>query len=667
MDAAFQELCDDSHHANANYNRPQVAEHIYFGNNVQTGNPGSRIRQETFTFDGGPATYYGQHTGAVGNQVTLPSDPIQANQNYAGLLFHVASGAGVGQVRRIVAWQGHTQHHQRRSTSTWTLDSPLATQLDNTSYVSIGAYCGHIMFESNTYVNGTQFQLFGVSVHVILSGNSFLNMTYGMHERFSCWTIPGCGGVLLWGFSGGNYPCHHDSKGHFPCAPTSWTIEPNYYISVLNNSLVCSKQLTSIGPDMNGLPPGTVGPRSFGHVHRGNTLAGNTDLIVNSATWSALVEGNTLINSCSTTCGVAPPKTEPAGKVIVNLSSTRFVWVRGSGHSVPPTPNPSPPLSPVPIHGCNASTPTAGLAAADAEAIEAVQELIARRLGAAYVKCFVLGVISPDSATGNDVFELNGDQMTLADGGDALSSSSLNHPNRWATPGGITLRGSSGVALATGLGFYLKALNCSWAWGRGLAGWTMNALPAPGTLPQPPSTLRHNVSTTRYRYAYNVVTFGYTTWAWSWADWEEELDKLALWGVNLPLAAVGQEALWLELYTSVGLSSSAVINDFFSGPAFLPWNRMGNIQRSWGAPLSLSWIAAQEQLQLKILRRMRSFGMMPVLPGFAGHVPSALATVFPNASIVRSPSWRGFKSSYSEDSFLEPSDALFKVILIPSM
>lgn len=47
---------------------------------------------------------------------------------------------------------------------------------------------------------------------------------------------------------------------------------------------------------------------------------------------------------------------------------------------------------------------------------------------------------------------------------------------------------------------------------------------------------------------------------------------------------------------------------------------MGNI-RGWGGPLPQTWINDQLVLQHKILDRMRSLGMIPVLPGFAGHVP----------------------------------------------
>ena len=50
---------------------------------------------------------------------------------------------------------------------------------------------------------------------------------------------------------------------------------------------------------------------------------------------------------------------------------------------------------------------------------------------------------------------------------------------------------------------------------------------------------------------------------------------------------------------------------------------MGNMH-GWGGPLPQSWIDNQLALQRQILTRMRSLGMIPVVPGFAGHVPLAI-------------------------------------------
>lgn len=87
---------------------------------------------------------------------------------------------------------------------------------------------------------------------------------------------------------------------------------------------------------------------------------------------------------------------------------------------------------------------------------------------------------------------------------------------------------------------------------------------------------------------------------------------------------------------------------------------MGNI-RGWGGPLSSSWHSNQLALQHKILDRMREFGMTPVLPAFAGHVPNGLLRVYPNASVSQLGDWGHFNSTYCCTYLLDPSDSLFQV------
>ncbi|KAK4350434.1 hypothetical protein RND71_029747 [Anisodus tanguticus] len=84
--------------------------------------------------------------------------------------------------------------------------------------------------------------------------------------------------------------------------------------------------------------------------------------------------------------------------------------------------------------------------------------------------------------------------------------------------------------------------------------------------------------------------------------------------------------------------SKSHLDDFFGGPAFLVWSRMGNLHR-WGGPLPQSWPDQQLILQKKILTRMHELGMTPVLPAFSGIVPAALKLVFPSAKISRLWNW----------------------------
>ena len=160
-----------------------------------------------------------------------------------------------------------------------------------------------------------------------------------------------------------------------------------------------------------------------------------------------------------------------------------------------------------------------------------------------------------------------------------------------------------------------------------------------------------------HRYYFNVVTFSYSTVWWNWTRWEREIDWMAMNGLNFILSFTGQEYVWQKFYTSLGLTDEE-IKDFFSGPAFLAWQRMGNI-RGWGGPLDDGWIKKQADLQKQIIEQIRQFGMINILPGFAGHVPLGLRRVFPKANITRSAEWSGFGSNFSKDYFLQPEDPLF--------
>ncbi|KAF7794863.1 hypothetical protein EIP86_006005 [Pleurotus ostreatoroseus] len=165
-----------------------------------------------------------------------------------------------------------------------------------------------------------------------------------------------------------------------------------------------------------------------------------------------------------------------------------------------------------------------------------------------------------------------------------------------------------------------------------------------------------------YRYHFNTVTFAYTTVFWDFAQWSLLLDWLALRGVNLPLAWNGYETILSSTLRDFGLSD-AEIASFYTGPAFLPWNRFGNIQGSWDGPLPQQWNDDQLALQKRILERMLELGMTPILPAFTGFVPRALQTHFPNASIVNGSAWSPlWEPSLTNVSFLEPFDPLYSQI-----
>lgn len=127
----------------------------------------------------------------------------------------------------------------------------------------------------------------------------------------------------------------------------------------------------------------------------------------------------------------------------------------------------------------------------------------------------------------------------------------------------------------------------------------------------------------KFRHHFNVCTFGYTAPYWKWDRWEEELDWLALHGVNMPLAMVGFQAVARKVWRDQGVSEKG-LREYFPGPAYLPWFIMGNLYKHNG-PCPDKFIDETKILQDQILGRMRELGMTPVVPGFAGFVPEEYA------------------------------------------
>ncbi|XP_032727568.1 alpha-N-acetylglucosaminidase [Lontra canadensis] len=273
-----------------------------------------------------------------------------------------------------------------------------------------------------------------------------------------------------------------------------------------------------------------------------------------------------------------------------------------------------------------------GSAGDEAREEAAVRELLARLLGPGPAAAFSVSVQRALAAeSGLDTYRLSGG------GAGAL----------------VRVLGSTGVAAAAGLHRYLRDFcGCHVA-------WSGSQLRLPEPLPAVPEELTE-ATPNRYRYYQNVCTHSYSFVWWDWARWERELDWMALNGINLALAWSGQEAIWQRVYLALGLTQSE-IDEYFTGPAFLAWERMGNLH-TWGGPLPRSWHLKQLYLQHRILDRMRSFGMIPVLPAFAGHVPKALTRVFPQINVTQLGSWGHFNCSYSCSFLLAPEDPLFPVI-----
>lgn len=205
-----------------------------------------------------------------------------------------------------------------------------------------------------------------------------------------------------------------------------------------------------------------------------------------------------------------------------------------------------------------------------------------------------------------------------------------------AQNGNLTIRGNSSVAICHGFYTYYKEI-C-----HGIVRWSGNNIPDLAKWPDFKSGIK--TSPYKYRNYLNVVTFGYTTAYWDWQRWQKEIDWMALHGYNFPLAVVGAESIGARVWKKLGLNE-VDLKDFFTGPAYLPWHRMGNLNK-WDGPLEDSWHKDQLQMQHKIIDRMRSLGMSPIAPAFAGFVPRQFKENHPEMDI-KTLKWGGFSASYN--------------------
>uniref|UniRef100_UPI004038A1CF alpha-N-acetylglucosaminidase TIM-barrel domain-containing protein n=2 Tax=Prevotellaceae TaxID=171552 RepID=UPI004038A1CF len=165
-----------------------------------------------------------------------------------------------------------------------------------------------------------------------------------------------------------------------------------------------------------------------------------------------------------------------------------------------------------------------------------------------------------------------------------------SHPssNSRKTSSPIIIRGNSWVNIAVGVNWYLKhyaGIHISW-----------NNMTAkiPAVLPRVEKKERHETDL-KLRYDFNYCTFSYSMAFWDWNRWQKEIDWMALHGINMPLAIVGEECVWRNMLLKLGYTEEEV-GKFIAGPAFLAWWEMNNLE-GWGGPLPLNWYKQQEVLQ----------------------------------------------------------------------
>ncbi|MDU1891320.1 MAG: alpha-N-acetylglucosaminidase [Dysgonomonas sp.] len=209
----------------------------------------------------------------------------------------------------------------------------------------------------------------------------------------------------------------------------------------------------------------------------------------------------------------------------------------------------------------------------------------------------------------------------------------------------VSVKANNFVSAATGINWYLKY------YANIHLSWNNMHVKLPKVLPPVTGKVRKETKQL-LRYYLNYCTFSYSMAFWDWERWEQEIDWMALHGINLPLAITGVETVWYNVLQKLGYNKKE-INTFIAGSGFLAWWSMNNIE-GWGGPNPDNWYKQQAELQKKILNRMREFQMEPVLAGYAGMIPSNAKEKL-GFEVSNPGEWGGFQ----RPAFLQPTDSEF--------
>ena len=241
---------------------------------------------------------------------------------------------------------------------------------------------------------------------------------------------------------------------------------------------------------------------------------------------------------------------------------------------------------------------------------EEVCGIIERRLGAEYKSWFDLKLQENPNETGYDYFELNDKD------------------------GKVQITGNDGVSLAMGLNHYLKYFcNVNISQVGDQADMPAKIVPIGEKV--------HKETKVGTRYSYNYCTLSYSMAFWGEKEWRNELDWLALNGVNVILDATAQEEVWRRFLEDLGYTHEE-IKDYIAGPAYYAWAYMANLS-GFGGPIHDSWFEERTELARKNQLSMRRLGMQPVLQGYSGMVPTNIREKDPTAEVIEQGTWCSFR------------------------
>ncbi len=263
---------------------------------------------------------------------------------------------------------------------------------------------------------------------------------------------------------------------------------------------------------------------------------------------------------------------------------------------------------------------------------EEVYSIIERRIGKEYKDWFEFELNDNPNQNGYDFFRIKNDNNK------------------------IKIIGNNGVSLCVGLNHYLKYY-CK---------VNISQVGCQTKMPSDTVLLDKDIfreTKAKVRYAYNYCTLSYSMAFWGEKEWEDELDWLALNGVNVVLDITAQEEVWRRFLSKIGYTHNE-IKKFIAGPAYYAWFYMANLS-GFGGPVHDSWFERRTNLARKNHFKMRKLGMYPVLQGYSGMVPIDIKKHDNTAEVIPQGTWGSFDRPTmlrtTSDTFRKYADIFYGV------
>ncbi|WP_433444741.1 alpha-N-acetylglucosaminidase TIM-barrel domain-containing protein [Nonomuraea sp. CA-141351] len=217
----------------------------------------------------------------------------------------------------------------------------------------------------------------------------------------------------------------------------------------------------------------------------------------------------------------------------------------------------------------------------------------------------------------------------------------------YAEKGGLVVAGTTPAVQLTGFGYYLRQV--------AHADVAINGsqVDLPQHLPLPAAPIA-KTSSVDHRFALNDTNQGYAGAYLSWSEWQRRIDVLALHGINEVLVYEGQEAVYQRTFMEFGYSGQDM-REWIPQPGHQSWWLLQNMCCT-DSPISQQLIDQRIELGRKMADRLRSLGMVPVLPGYFGTVPTDFKVRNPEANTVPQGTWNQLERPH----WLDPTDPIFE-------